>query len=147
MLQQLERTQDLAQLSWPWSQAVEFADRSGTVSYSSFGLSRGSDESGTPVQSIQMSFLLDLSGGAISNGKLLVLDASQVRWNVNFGGALTGTHAVMSGIEGTLSTGAQVGGGSIGGVFVGNAAQPEFIGAFQLQSGVEAVQGLSVLKQ
>ena len=50
-------------------------------------------------------------------------------------------------MSGALSNGKAVTSGAIGGVFVGASSKPDFIGGFMLQSGADAVQGLTQLKQ
>ena len=148
LLDQLHESTDLQSLSWPLAQAVDIADHTGTATYSGFGAQVGTDENGAALQSVQMSFLLDLAGGkgAISNGQLVVHDADNLSWNVVFTGDVSGATASMHSISGKAGD-AQLSASAIQGVFVGSPAQPDFLGGFHLQSGSDSVQGLTILKQ
>lgn len=147
MLRQLDSSQDLQTLEWPLVQAVSLADLSGTASYSTGGIYSGNDEQGAMLQGVSMSFLLDLAAGSISNGRLLVLDGSRELWSAGFTGSVSGAVATMTRIEGTVGDARAITGGSVQGYFIGNPLQPDFITGFQLQSGNDAVQGLTILKQ
>ena len=147
MLQQLESSQDLETLAWPVALAVSLADLSGTATYNSGELYSGSDEQGATLQGVSMSFLLDLAAGSISNGRLLVLDGTRELWNVGFNGVVRGAMATMTDINGTVTDTRAVTGGNMQGYFIDNPLQPDFITGFQLQSGSDAVQGLTILRQ
>ncbi len=147
MLQQLESSQDLQALAWPLALAVPLADLTGSATYNSGGVFSGSDEQGATLQGVSMTFLLDLAAGSISNGRLLVLDGSDELWNVGFNGRVSGAMATMTDIDGTVANTRVVTGGAMQGYFIGNPLQPDIITGFQLQSGGDAVQGLTILRQ
>lgn len=92
-----------------------------------------------------MSFVVDLSGGpgAITQGSLQVLDADSVTWHAGFNGSLDGAYANMELLSGSLSNGAGITGAQMQGLFMGS--KPEFLSGFILQSGVDAVQGFTLL--
>ncbi|MES2605887.1 MAG: hypothetical protein V4603_13200, partial [Pseudomonadota bacterium] len=148
LLDQLEASADLQSLNWPLTTAVEIADRTGTATYASTVIHSGADEQGAALQSVQMSFLLDLAGGngAISNGQLVVLDASNQRWNIVFNGDVSGAKAVMHSINGTAGD-AGLTDAAIQGIFLGSPGQPDFLGGFDLQSGSDSVHGVTILRQ
>jgi hypothetical protein len=145
LTEQLNEARDLGAIAWPWQQAVAVADMTGTARYQS-GEFTGSDEQGVSLKDVQMSFLLDMAGGRISNGRLLVMDATYTRWNVDFSGSVDGMQAVMDSIQGTMGDGQSIT-GSMQGVFIGNPQQPDLLGGFILQSGSDLVQGLTILHQ
>ena len=148
LLDQLDESTDLQSLNSPLAQAVDIADHTGTAAYSGFGVHQGTDENGVALQSVQMSFLLDLAGGrgAISNGVLVVMDADAMRWNVTFAGDVSGAAAAMHSITGSAGD-SGLSASNIQGVFVGSPTQPDFLGGFHLQSGSDSVLGLTILKQ
>ena len=135
----------LAGIDLAYSKAVSIANTTGSLSYSSDSYA-GTDARGTALKDVQMSFLLDLAGGAISSGKLVVDDASHVQWTVTFNGKATGSTATMTNLGGKLTGDGKFASGAITGVFVGTNPKPDFLSAFKLQSATDTVSGLVALK-
>ncbi|MEI7948903.1 MAG: hypothetical protein WCI66_01500 [Gammaproteobacteria bacterium] len=131
----------LGSITLPYTKAVDISNKTGSLSYSSNSFA-GTDELGAALKNVQMSFLLDLAGGSIRNGNLVVEDASRIKWTVTFAGSAGGSGASMTGLDGKLSGGGKVTSGSIQGVFVGASAKPDMIAAFNLQAGTNKVEGL-----
>jgi hypothetical protein len=125
---------------------ADMADLSGTVNYASAGSFAGTDGSGAALQSVDMSFNVNLAGGpgAISNGQLLVLDSQHGVWRAGFQGDVANASAIMTNVHGTHDANPLA--GSIQGVFTGTGTLPDFVTGFVLQSGSSSVQGLTVLK-
>ena len=123
---------------------MDIAGRTGTASYSS-GAFAGSDEQGVALKDVQMSFLLDMAAASIRDGKLVVKDASNLQWTVDFNGSVGGANASMTATETKMTGDRRMGSSSIVGVFVGSNAHPNMLSGFKLQSSADTVEGVVVL--
>lgn len=147
---------------WIVAEPADIATLSGTASFSAsanctdFSQCMGISNDGL-VKTVNGSFNVDFTSGAISNGLLSVAttaDASTVNntWNVNFAGIVNGAAFQASSINGSI-TGADACSancvtGDIGGLFVkpGDAA----VGGFQLQNNTDPTvhtSGVFILQQ
>ena len=121
------------------------ANLSGTVNYASSGTFAGTDATGSALRDVSMAFDVNLAGGpgAITNGRLRVLDSHQDAWNAAFDGNVANASVIMTNVTGTYAN--QPLTGAIQGVFTGTGARPDFISGFVLQSEGASVQGITEL--
>lgn len=147
---------------WIVAEPADIATLTGTASFSAnanctdFSQCMGISNDGL-VKTVNGSFNVDFTSGAISNGLLSVAttaDASTVNntWNVNFAGVVNGATFQASSINGNI-TGADACSsncvsGDIGGLFVkpGDAA----VGGFQLQNNTDPTihtSGVFIMQQ
>ncbi|MEY4642127.1 MAG: hypothetical protein RLZZ227_2121 [Pseudomonadota bacterium] len=123
---------------------ASIAHLAGTVTYQNAQFV-GFDESGAALLDVDMAFDVDLRGGqgAVSNGRLLVVDAGREIWRAAFEGEVTATSAVMSDVTGRVGSASLS--GSVQGIFTGTGAVPDFFSSFILESGDSFVKGLTLL--
>ena len=135
----------LSDVVWPEAYEAQIANLSGKVSYGSSGNFSGTDQTGSSLLDVAMSFIVDFVGGheSISRGQLSVVDSTGIDWSANFSGSLSGAFAEMQIHSGYLSTGAPVTNASIQGMFIGT--NPDFLSGFFMKSGDSSVQGFSIL--
>jgi hypothetical protein len=143
-------------VTWGIVAPAALADLTGQVSYigsASCGTSAnciGLDSAGNDILNVDMSFMVDFSQsvGAISDGTLQVGTGPLGTWAVTFDGDVQGVFAQMKNIaDDTAVSGAVTGvTGNIGGVFTGTGGSG-FVGAFDLHSGSDFVQGMTLINQ
>ena len=144
---------------WATVVPANIANLTGYANYSTTnicgtaGTCIGSDNNGLDLTSVDMSFGVDFSTGAINSGQLNVEDAAMQNWIVNFDGTVIGAIATMNNISGSVfdSSGSFQSGiynAEIGGVFTGTTGTDSgFVSGFAMQSGGAFIQGMTTLQE